>query len=566
MKTSILTTLLSLGLLASAASPSFAQTAEDTDRFGFEDGQQPFLLVTFDGTPAAGSLALTEDPAHVHDGTKSLEFQYERMVGSPQAIVLPVMLTDLTAVRMWVLSEKDATWVLGHEDRDGASFFSTVALPAGQWTSIDLSPADFELGEDSDVYKPAMEPERNGVYLLALDLNTITGPAGPNTVWVDTVEVERPPLALISGETIVNPGELLLITQPTKIDGDLKVFSGGFVHSTTTRLVLTGNLYVLGAQSEARFENGTLRFPQQYRYQQEIIAALGGDVIFDELLFHSPYWISMAITRMGIFEARHTVFAGGSITGSAMDGGRIELHHAENPGEFLIYPRSELVASSLNQLILWLIATEETQAVFDLPEWHDVTWEVPVDWNRRISLTDIKQLWPSLIAYEGCDVLVRNGRLRVAGIVFETEDVDLDGYRNRTSYPAQTFDWPRHDVRFENVDLDTWNFYAFDDTEVAIRNSLFGEALAFGQGTVRIHDSVCDGSGGYIGAREDGRIFVFDSELRCNIVCDGNGVLAMVDGEVTGNVTAAENALIGFLRTTVLGSVLELDNGQVIFR
>ncbi len=566
MGLSISKTLCFIGLPLLLAGSLAAQTIADDDLYSFDDGEQPFYHGTVDGSPVTGSVQLTEDPARVHDGIASVEFTYPRVDAPAEVLLLPALLTDFTALRMWVFSENEAQWMIGHTDRDGARFLVTVQVPAGQWLHVDLGPGDFQLDPQSPVIKPAMEPERNGMSFYMLDLNSVFGPAGPNTIWIDTLEIERPPLNGIDGPVLVTGGQIVQITQPTYIDGDVYVEGGSVFESSTTRLVLTGGVYAIGQGSEARFTTGTLRLTQQYRYEQEIITAGHALVSFENLLFHPVFGVSMSVTRGSAFEAHGAEIIGPAFTAAVLLGGRIELHDTTGPGEFLVYPQTTFIAEDVDFVIVWLIAEDGESLVLDVPDWHDVTWDLPAGWKRQVSLTDVGLLYPAVIAYEGSQLLVRDGRLRVAGVIFETQDVVLDGYKNDTTYPRERFDLPQHQLAFSNVELETWNFYAFEDTTVTILNSTFGETLAFGQGQVHVYDSICDGTGGYLGARGDGTILLTDTEVRCEIVCDGDSFLAAIRGLVSGDVVAAENARIGFSQTDLQGELIELDNGTITVR
>ncbi len=543
-----------------------AQTVPDTDSIGFEGGSQPLHLSTPDGTPPAGTLAINEDPLRVHSGAASLEFSYQRQVGSPQVLTAASLLTDFTALRMWAYSEQDVVWALGHEDRDGASFFASVVLPAGQWTLVDLSPGDFLPDPASQVVKLAMEPQRNGAGFYMLDYNTIVGPAGPNTIWLDELEVVRPPLAYIAGPLVLTGTDHVTITEPTLIDGDLIAYAGGRFESTASRLIIKGDPVSWGVGSELAIRAGSLRLEQEYRYQTQFWMRDHGRLVMDELLFLPGAMAGLGVLEAGVVQITDCVFYGGSFTGSILRSGSVTVRNSTGPGEFLVYDTGELIAENVDELIFWAVADAGLRASLDVPDWDNVTWSLPAAWNRNVSFTNVARLLPALIVSEGCSIWVHSGDLRVVGLLFETRNAVLNGYQNGSYHTSETFDWPVRNVRFRDVNVETWNFYALGTAEVEIHQSLFGEALAFNDGRMRISDSVCDGTGGYLGARDQSEIWLNNCQVASEIICDGDSFLGMLGGSVANRVTAAENAFVGFSGCQISGQLVELDSGVIAVR
>ena len=167
---------LLVGILLAAAAGVRAKgapgraTVPDVDTADFEDGTQPFFLVTENGQPPAASLFVTNDPQKIHDGLFALEYAYERMSDPIPILVHPALLADLDSLEYWIKAERDTFWVTFHVDRDGAQFDAVTYLPAGLWTFVDLGPLDFFIDPNSPAQKPRMEPECNGFYWYGLDL------------------------------------------------------------------------------------------------------------------------------------------------------------------------------------------------------------------------------------------------------------------------------------------------------------------------------------------------------------------------------------------------------------
>ena len=91
-----------------------------------------------------------------------------------------------------VRSEKTVTLGFSVEDRDKASFFSLKTLLAGEWGTIELSPDDFQIGDDSPVRKERLDPELLGDAYVMVDVAFFVGGSGRNTLEFDSVEITRP--------------------------------------------------------------------------------------------------------------------------------------------------------------------------------------------------------------------------------------------------------------------------------------------------------------------------------------------------------------------------------------
>ena len=154
----------------------------------------------------------------------ALEFAYRRKTLSP--LIHAAALTDLQKIRLTLQSQQDAAFMLGVEDRDGASFHYAFNLKAGIKTAIEAGPGDFKLNDDSKVKKPAgLNPKRLGYGYVILDLAPVLGGDGENRLAISKVELERKDLRRQTGPLVVSAPQSL--SENGFRDGPIIIRKGG---------------------------------------------------------------------------------------------------------------------------------------------------------------------------------------------------------------------------------------------------------------------------------------------------------------------------------------------------
>ncbi len=97
-----LRSISALAPILAIVSAAGAATVPDQDLVDFEDGQQPFFLITANGLPPDASLTTTTAPAHVHDGQAALEYALDWRSDPLPALAQPALLTELEQGRIIV--------------------------------------------------------------------------------------------------------------------------------------------------------------------------------------------------------------------------------------------------------------------------------------------------------------------------------------------------------------------------------------------------------------------------------------------------------------------------------
>jgi hypothetical protein len=89
---------------------------------------------------------------------------------------------------------------------------------------------------------------------------------------------------------------------------------------------------------------------------------------------------------------------------------------------------------------------------------------------------------------------------------------------NNQQHADYTLPLADRQFRLVNAYLGTWNLYPVDSSRFVLESSVFGEMLAMGALKAVIQNSICDGTGGYIGAEGSSQLFFILSMIQTQIV------------------------------------------------
>jgi hypothetical protein len=126
-------------------------------------------------------------------------------------------------------------------------------------------------------------------------------------------------------------------------------------------------------------------------------------------------------------------------------------------------------------------------------------------------------LWPMLVREDAVLTLrdIPEGNWIVVGL-YLPRSVAIDGLVNDLNYATETL-FLNQELRLVNASIDTWNLYPQQDAKIRVRDSLLGEILSFGRSRVDVERTTIDGSGGFLGARDQTAIVLWDSRTTCTI-------------------------------------------------
>jgi hypothetical protein len=180
-----------------------------------------------------------------------------------------------------------------------------------------------------------------------------------------------------------------------------------------------------------------------------------------------------------------------------------------------------------------------------------------VDYSIDVTHTNVV-FW-GIFPREGSNVTLRNSVIAAAGIYFwdDTHSV-LNGITNDSTYADAILPFSDRHLRLVNTNLKAWNFYPFDNSRTHVQNSLFGEALTFGNSILYVENSICDGTGGYFGAEDNSTVYYTNSVLtrtgggRTLLVNSDNATMIMNNSVMDGDIILNDNARLVLMNTYYL--------------
>jgi lipopolysaccharide export system protein LptA len=555
--------LLALPLLLPAA----AQEVPDVDAEDFEQADRPLRWIVVGvpfGRPEGASVQPTVNEGEFKEGKRALAFTYVRGKMPVAVLVYNVLIRDLESIDFQASSKRDAKLRCTVTDADGARFSADTDIKAGAWTHAVIRPTDFALNTDSPVKKEKFDPAKLGFNLAFFDVIGVTGGEGENAVFLDNVTITRGPLKVQKGNlALKGKKQRKTISRPTRIEGNVMVSDEAELTVTAGRFVVTGSIIVNGGT--LRLRDGAWSVLQQHRYQRKIMAVNGGRIEMENGFLGTVHPITGASAVESAWKLTNVELAGGHFTFQIQDECSLEMDGVKNGGEFIVQNGAEFTVRNCEKVLIWLMCDDEVSADLTLPSTKRVSsWNAPDELERTIKIRDSSAVTWGLIAVSGCRLTFRDSDFLAVGMLYGPEGRDsVKGLKNRQYHSDFTFPSEHHTVKFLKTRIAAWNFYTSGTFELEIRDCLYGESLSFGTSKIRVFDSTCDGTGGYLGAKDGSTTEFTGGKVDCSVLTQDKSTLTLSKTHVTGSVQAANRSKIRLFGTKVDGFVRELDQGRI---
>lgn len=333
-----------------------------------------------------------------------------------------------------------------------------------------------------------------------------------------------------------------VITEPTEVEDIIVALDGSLTVRDVPEpgLRVTGSIYSVHNAS-IRFENSVIQFMNTYHGQYALAGIENSTIEVIGCDYRIPNQVQHALI----------IFGDGEMVVEDTDFGDVQLISAGN---------ARLVASRLNGNFEVLVQDDSMMELSDIPRtpgdgriwvWVEFPsgsvaeytppmpgfishWTFPPAGSAGIEQSVVvdrceAMLWPMLVR--------ENSRLTLRDIpednwivvgLYLPESVTIDGLINDQNHVSTDFVF-NQELSLINASIDTWNLYPQLDARIKVRDSLIGEILSFGRSRVRVEKTTIDGSGGFLGARDDSQILLWDSFVTCTIEATHDSTIELHD-------------------------------------
>jgi len=349
----------------------------------------------------------------------------------------------------------------------------------------------------------------------------------------------------------------VVITEPTDVEDVIVAGNGSLTVKDLPEpgLRVMGNLFAVGNAS-IRLENSVIQFMNAYHGQYALAGIETSTIEVVGCDYRIPNQVQHALITFGDGElvVEDTDFGDVQL----ISGGNARLVARRLTGNFevLVQDDSTMELSDIprtpgeGRIWVWVEFPSGSVSEYTPPMPGFVSlWTFPPPGSVGIDQSVVVErceamLWPMLVR--------ENSRLTLRDIpednwvvvgLYLPESVTIDGLINDQTYGSTELDFNQK-INLVNASIDTWNLYPQLDARILVRDSVLGEILSFGRSRVSVERTTIDGSGGFLGARDNSQIVLWDSTVTGTIEATHDSTIELHDSvadpypqDLTGSFT-----------------------------
>jgi len=370
-----------------------------------------------------------------------------------------------------------------------------------------------------------------------------------------------------------DPQEEVTISGDYYLNGDIEIYNQGVLHLDNADFHLNGDIFI-SEQGQLKVQGGSFTIIQAYIYEHQAILTDNAKLTLSKIDFQSSGQ-SWSIAQIGSSEyiLEDSEISDGFMTVALLENSSARITNTKTPGEFLCFDNNSIEFSHSDFLLQWLVLPDSSNVDTSLPDDSLVTdWQFSsaepnienIHYSLKIdSCTNV--MW-GLISMTGSESIFRDTEFRTIGLMFTDPDsLVISNITNESSHNDDMVAVPDRILRLFDCDVHTWSFYASQKSKVAVNNCVFGELLSQDSSKVIIDNSVCDGTGGYLGAFNNSFLMVTRSLISSQIISRDRGVLVGAESAFWGSHIAADESSIMFLANTARSIEPQAQGSAVIF-
>ncbi len=336
--------------------------------------------------------------------------------------------------------------------------------------------------------------------------------------------------------TYTHPGRILVVNNGTLI----------LDHANFT---LRGMIYVLD-HGKMRVRGGSLTFQQSYAYEYGVMAFQAGEFSLDSAtVFSSNQSWSMGAMDSAQYNVRNSTLRNGFNTVALIGKPRVTYFRSDFASEYVILDSARLSLTRCDTALIWLSFPDSSVVNLTLPN-ADTTlkhWEILPGSGIKytVTLDTVSGVMWGTFPQKGCRATITNSKIRASGIMIPGRDsVHVSGLVNNQHYADYTLPLADRTYRLVNTDHMTWNLYPQDSTRFVLETSIFGEMLGYGAPRITVSNSICDGSGGYIGSEGNAQFVVIGSTIYTQVISRDRTFMVLAGSHINFGAVNATDASV----------------------
>jgi hypothetical protein len=351
--------------------------------------------------------------------------------------------------------------------------------------------------------------------------------------------------------------DTLVITGSYTHQGPIFVFNNGVLIIHNASFLNEGDVYVFG-HGKLLCDSSSLTFPQQYFYQRGLFVVHHATAYFKDMSFNYSGVQHNLVVGDSATLAMDNVHQNDWTTAGLYGHASLFINGMNLGGEYILTDSSTSIFKHVDTLLLWHKFPQNAVIDHSFPQ-GDTVYNyyfsnlVPnIAGVNYVNLTDsCYTVWWGIMPVNGSDVTLQNSNIRVAGAWFQFGDsLSVTGIQNNTFYPNTLIPLADRVLKMMNTFVNTWSFYVFDSSYVAISNCTLGEVGTQQTAQVVAQDMLLDGSGGYFWATDTSFTYALNVTSYSTTRSEKNGIFLLAYSDMpfaaptsTGNslVISAQN-------------------------
>jgi hypothetical protein len=363
--------------------------------------------------------------------------------------------------------------------------------------------------------------------------------------------------SLIIGDD--TPNETVNITGKYTFHGDLLIINQGMLNIADADFTIDGDI-IIGGNGRLNVTGGSFTVVQDYIYEHQMLLLENSSMRFSDAVFRSS-GRSWSVSQFGRsrYEMHGSEVADGFITAALLDEAQAAISNSKTPGEFLCFGNNDLTFGNCDFMLFWIVLPETSVVDTALPgDLSASAWSFPDSMPDvhgipyRVSIENCTNVMWGLISTTGSAATFRQSDFRAAGLMFTSGDsLEITGITNQSVHEDEVVGLPDRKLRLIGSNVETWNFYVSSYSNITVNNCILGEILTQEHGKATLSNSICDGSGGYLGAFDQSFMMIYGSFIRSPVIARNSSLLIGANSSFSGSEIVADEYAVMLIANTL---------------